>query len=170
MTFIFNSKCQKGWVMFKKFYKKIEWNDCFKGAIEWKTVLPWHSWIITVLYMEMAYREPQTPLFPPPYVNLVNAKDHWKIGESEHNTDCDVTVGITNSYVPNICIYPPSSRPAACRIIRSSASIVKKQARTTEKMADHGNKCYVPGCAGDVKCRDGLVSVFRKATESVLIK
>ncbi len=28
------------------------------------------------------------------------------------------------------------------------------------KMADHGNKCYVPGCAGDVQCRDGLVSVF----------
>ncbi len=41
--------------------------------------------------MEMTYREPQTPLFPPSYVNLVNAKDHWKIGESEHNTDCDVT-------------------------------------------------------------------------------
>ncbi len=55
--------------------------------------------------MEMTYSEPQTPLFPPPYVNLVNAKDHWKLGESEHNTDCDVTVGITNSYVPNICIY-----------------------------------------------------------------
>ncbi len=51
--------------------------------------------------------EPQTPLFPPPYVNLVNKKDLWKIGESEHNTDCDVTVRITNSYVPNICIYPP---------------------------------------------------------------
>ncbi len=35
------------------------------------------------------------------------------------------------------------------------------------KMADHGNKCYVPGCAGDVKCRDvkcrdGLVSVFSR--------
>ncbi len=29
------------------------------------------------------------------------------------------------------------------------------------KMEDHGNKCNVPGCAGDVKCRDGLVSVFR---------
>ncbi len=57
--------------------------------------------------MEMTYREPQTPLFPPPYVNLVNKKDHWKIGESEHNTDCDVTVGITNSYALNICIYPP---------------------------------------------------------------
>ncbi len=37
------------------------------------------------------------------------------------------------------------------RTIRSSAGIVKKQARTTAKMADHGNKCYVPGCAGDVK-------------------
>ncbi len=36
--------------------------------------------------MEMTHREPQTPLFPPSYVNLVNAKDHWKIGESEHNT------------------------------------------------------------------------------------
>ncbi len=57
--------------------------------------------------MEMTYREPQTPLFPPPYVNLVNAKEHWKIGELEHNSDCDVTVGITNSYAPNICIYQP---------------------------------------------------------------
>ncbi len=56
--------------------------------------------------MEMTYREPQTPLFPS-YVNLVNKKDQWKIGESEHNSDCDVTVGITNSYAPNICIYPP---------------------------------------------------------------
>ncbi len=50
--------------------------------------------------MEITYSEPQTPLFPPPYVNLVNKKDHWKIGESEHNTDWDVTVGITNSYAP----------------------------------------------------------------------
>ncbi len=25
-------------------------------------------------------------------------------------------------------------------------------------MADHGNKCNVPGCAGDVKYRDGMVS------------
>ncbi len=101
-------------------------------------------------------------------VNLVQAKDHWKIGESEHNTDCDVTVGITNSYAPNICIMytSPCSRPAASRTIRSSAGIVKKQARTTAKMADHGNKCYVPGCAGDVKCRDGLVSVFRKAKKT----
>ncbi len=56
--------------------------------------------------MEMKYREPQTQLFPP-YVNLVNAKDHWKIGESEHNTDCDDIVRITNSYAPNICIYAP---------------------------------------------------------------
>ncbi len=39
--------------------------------------------------MEMTYSEPQKTLFPP-YVNLVNKKDHWKIGESEHNTDCDV--------------------------------------------------------------------------------
>ncbi len=50
----------------------------------------------------MTYSEPQTPLFPP-YVNLVNKKDHWKIGELEHNTDCDVT----NSYAHNICINPP---------------------------------------------------------------
>ncbi len=33
------------------------------------------------------------------------------------------------------------------------------------KMEDHGNKCNVPGCAGDVKCRDGLVSVFRKESK-----
>ncbi len=81
----------------------------------WKLSLPWHSWIIRVLYMEMTYSEPQTPLFPPSYVNLVNAKDHWKIGESEHNTDCDVTVGTTNSYAPNICITytRPWSMPAA---------------------------------------------------------
>ncbi len=45
-----------------------------KDAIEWKK--PWHSWIIRVLYMEMKYSEPQTPLFPPSYVNLVNKKDH----------------------------------------------------------------------------------------------
>ncbi len=57
--------------------------------------------------MEMTNSEPQTPLFPPSYVNLVNAKDHWKISESEHNIDCDITVGITNSYVSDICIYPP---------------------------------------------------------------
>ncbi len=50
----------------------------------------------------MTYSEPQTPLFTPSYVNLVNKKDHWKIGESEHNTDCDVT----NSYAPDICINP----------------------------------------------------------------
>ncbi len=48
--------------------------------------------------MEITYSEPQTPLFPPSYVNLENKKDHWKIGESEHNTECDVTVGFTNSY------------------------------------------------------------------------
>ncbi len=86
--------------------------------------------------MEMSYSEPQTPLFPPSYVNLVNKKDHWKIGESEHNTDCDVTVGITNSYAPNICItYTcPCSMPAASRTIRSSAGIVKKQARTTRQL------------------------------------
>ncbi len=39
---------------------------------------------------------------------------------------------------------------------------MKKQARTTEKMADDGNKCYVSGCAGGVKCRDGLVSVSER--------
>ncbi len=82
--------------------------------------------------MEMTYHEPQTPLFPPSYVNLVNAKDHWTIGESEHNTDCDVTVRITNSYAPIICITSPMLY--ASRTIRSSAGIVKKQARTTEKM------------------------------------
>ncbi len=121
--------------------------------------------------MEMTYRKPQTPLFPPPYVNLVQAKDHWKIGESEHNTDCDITFGITNSYAPNIYIYPPmfyaSRQPNLYSwIIRSSAGIVKKQARIIAKMADHGNKCYVPGCAGDVMCRDGLMSVFRKARKT----
>ncbi len=97
--------------------------------------------------MEMSYSEPQTPLCPPSYVNLVNKKDHWKIGKSEHNTDCDETVRITNSYAPNICIYLPMFY--ASRTIRISAGIGKKQARTTAKMADHGNKCYVPGCAGD---------------------
>ncbi len=49
--------------------------------------------------MEITCHETQTPLFPP-YVNFMNKKDHWKIGESEHNTDCDVTVRITNSYAP----------------------------------------------------------------------
>ncbi len=73
--------------------------------------LPWQSWIIRVLYMEMTYREPQTPLFPP-YVNLVNAKDHRKIGESEHNTDCDVTVGITIVTPPTFAYNRPCSRPA----------------------------------------------------------
>ncbi len=34
------------------------------------------------------------------------------------------------------------------------------------QMADHGNKCNVPGCAGNVKCRDGLVYVFRKARKA----
>jgi len=43
---------------------------------------------------------------------------------------------------------------------------VTKQVRTTVKMADHGNTFYVPGCVGDVKCRDGLVSVFRKARKA----
>ncbi len=57
--------------------------------------------------MEMTYREPQTPLFPPSYVNLMNAKDYKKICESEHNTDCDVTVGITINYAPKMCIHTP---------------------------------------------------------------
>ncbi len=49
--------------------------------------------------------------------------------------------------MPSIFAYTrPFSRPAASRTIRGSAGIVKKQA----KMADHGNKCYVSGCAGDV--------------------
>ncbi len=131
---------------------------CHKNG---KLYLPWHSWKITVLYIETTYLEPQTPLFPPSYVNLVNPKDHWKIGKSEHNTNCDITVGITISYAPNICITYNSScsMPDTSRSIKSSAGIVKKQARTTAKMADLGYKCYVPGCAGDVKCRDGLVSV-----------
>ncbi len=34
------------------------------------------------------------------------------------------------------------------------------------KTSDDGNKCNVPGCAGDVKCRDGLVSLFRKARKA----
>ncbi len=68
-------------------------------------------------------------------------KSTEKTGESEHNTDCDVTVRITNSYAPKICINPPMLY--ASRTISSPAGIVKKQARTTEKMADDGNKCYV---------------------------
>ncbi len=44
--------------------------------------------------MEMIYPEPQTPLFPPPYVNPVRVQDHWKRGESQQNTNRDVTVGI----------------------------------------------------------------------------
>jgi len=57
--------------------------------------------------MEMTYSDSQTPLFPPSYVNLVRAKDHWKTDESQHNTNCDATVGIINMYAPNICIYQP---------------------------------------------------------------
>ncbi len=112
--------------------------------------------------MEMTYREPQTPLFPPSYVNLVNTKDHWKIGESEHNTDCDVTVGITNSYAPNFCINPPM-------FYASRQPNHQKFCRYCEETSEDNsaeNKCYVPGCAGDVKCRDGLVSVFRKARKA----
>ncbi len=135
-----------------------------------KLYLPWHSWIIAVLYMEMTHSEPQAPLFPPSYVNLVHAKDHWKIGESEHNTDCDITVGITNSYAPNICIYPPmlyaSHQPNLhSRIIRSSAGIVKKQARIIAKMADHGNKCYVPGCARGCDVQGWVGVCIQKGTE-----
>ncbi len=65
----------------------------------------YHKYSDYRLWLVLSHREPQTPLCPPTYVNLVNAKDHKKIGDSEHNTD--VTVGITNSYTPNICIYPP---------------------------------------------------------------
>ncbi len=54
--------------------------------------------------MEMKYSEPQTPKFPPYYVNIMIKKDHWKTGESEHNTDCDTTVGITT---PHHSINPP---------------------------------------------------------------
>ncbi len=42
--------------------------------------------------MEMTYCEPQTSLFPT-YVNRVDKKRPHKIGESEHNTYCYVTVG-----------------------------------------------------------------------------
>ncbi len=42
--------------------------------------------------MEITYCEPQTTEFPPSYVNLMNKKDNWNIGESEHNTDCDSQV------------------------------------------------------------------------------
>ncbi len=54
--------------------------------------------------MEITYSEPQTPLFLPPYVNLVIKKDYWKTAGSENNTDCDVTVGITT---PHHSINPP---------------------------------------------------------------
>ncbi len=57
--------------------------------------------------MEMTYHELQTPVFSPTHINLVNVKDDWKIGETEHNTDWDITVEITNVYAPNISIYPP---------------------------------------------------------------
>lgn len=70
--------------------------------------------------MIMTYREPQPPLFPL-YVNLLHAKD-----KPEHNTNC--AVRITNSYDPNICIYPPmfyTSRQLNLhsQIIRSSAGM-----------------------------------------------
>ncbi len=101
--------------------------------------------------MEMTYSEPQTPLFPPSYVNLMNKKDHWKI--SEHNTDCDVTVGITNSYAPNICIYPPvfyaSRQPNHQKLFRYCEE-------TSEDNSENGRSW----------CRDGLVSVFRKAQKA----
>ncbi len=54
--------------------------------------------------MEITYREPQTPLWSS---SLCKSRDANTTGESEHNTVCDATVGITNSYAPNICIYPP---------------------------------------------------------------
>jgi len=55
--------------------------------------------------------------------------------------------------------------PAASRTVRSSAGIVKKQARTTVYMADHGsvNVCYVPACGCEVQ---GWVGVcIQKGTE-----
>ncbi len=59
--------------------------------------------------MEMTYSEPQTPLFPT-HVNLVREKDHRKRGESQHNTDCDVAVGIINIYPTQHLhnVYQPS--------------------------------------------------------------
>ncbi len=85
--------------------------------------------------MEMTYSDPQTPLFAPSYVNLVNKKDHWKIGESEHNTDCDETVGITNSYTPNIVYTRPCSRPATSRTIRSFCRYCEE---TSEDNSENG--------------------------------
>ncbi len=38
--------------------------------------------------MERTYSEPQPIVSSSLLLNLVNKKDHWKIGESEHNTDC----------------------------------------------------------------------------------
>ncbi len=52
-------------------------------------------------------------IFPPPYV--ISCKDHWKIGESEYHTDCDVTVGVTNSYAPTFVYTRSCSVPAASR-------------------------------------------------------
>ncbi len=60
----------------------------------------------------------------------------------------------------------PCSRPAANRTIRSSAGIVKKQAKSTAKMADHGNKCYVPGCAGGCEVQGWVGVCIQKGTES----
>jgi len=57
--------------------------------------------------MEMTYSESQTSLLPPSYVNLVREKPHGKTGESQHNTDCDATVGVINMYAPNFYIYQP---------------------------------------------------------------
>ncbi len=56
--------------------------------------------------MEMTYRDPQTPLFPPSYENIVHTKDPLKKGEShsQHITNWDITVWIINVYIPNNCI------------------------------------------------------------------
>ncbi len=50
------------------------YSSSIKGAIEWKTVFTLAY--LNNKYVEMTYREPQTPLFPPPYVNLMQVKDH----------------------------------------------------------------------------------------------
>ncbi len=91
--------------------------------------------------MDMTYSEFQTPLFSPSYLNLVFENHPWKTGESPHNTDCDATVGDHASKDLHI----PPLNDKHCTAESS------EEARIREKMADHGNKCYVPGCPGDVR-------------------
>ncbi len=52
----------------------------------------------------MAYSEPQTPLFPPSYVNLVNKKDHWKIGNQ------NITPTVT--HIPAHVLYQTPAEPS----------------------------------------------------------